>query len=67
MAAWFRPKRYGLGLTPSSWQGWALTAAYVVLVTVLGLTVAATQIWIFLALFAVATTVFVLVAYLTRE
>jgi hypothetical protein len=22
---WFRPKRYGYGATPVSWQGWALT------------------------------------------
>jgi len=22
---WFRPKRYGYGATPITWQGWALT------------------------------------------
>jgi len=22
---WFRPKRYGYGLTPISWQGWVAT------------------------------------------
>jgi hypothetical protein len=22
---WFRPKRYGYGATPTTWQGWALT------------------------------------------
>jgi uncharacterized membrane protein YhhN len=22
---WFRPKRYGYGATPVTWQGWALT------------------------------------------
>ena len=22
---WFRPKRYGYGLTPMSWQGWMAT------------------------------------------
>ena len=32
---WFGPKRYGWGLTPISWQGWALTGAYVVAVFVL--------------------------------
>lgn len=26
---WFGPKRYGVGLSPVSWEGWALTAAYV--------------------------------------
>jgi len=27
---WFKPKRYGVGATPISWEGWALTAACVV-------------------------------------
>ena len=22
---WFRPKRYGYGATPTTWQGWAVT------------------------------------------
>jgi hypothetical protein len=26
---WFRPKRYGYGATPTTWQGWALTIAIV--------------------------------------
>ena len=26
---WFRPKRYGYGATPVTWQGWALVAAAV--------------------------------------
>ncbi len=26
---WFRPKRYGYGATPVTWQGWALTIAAV--------------------------------------
>jgi hypothetical protein len=29
MTHWFKQKRYGFGASPSSWQGWALTAAYV--------------------------------------
>ena len=28
MAAWFRPHRYGIGATPTSWQGWVLVATY---------------------------------------
>jgi hypothetical protein len=24
---WFRPKRYGYGVTPTTWQGWAITLA----------------------------------------
>ena len=33
---WFKPKRYGLGASPSSWEGWAVTFGYVALV--LGMT-----------------------------
>jgi cytochrome b561 len=31
---WFRPKVYGYGATPVSWEGWALVAAHFVLVAV---------------------------------
>ncbi len=27
---WFRPKRYGYGATPQTWQGWAAIALFVV-------------------------------------
>ena len=30
---WFRPKRYGYGATPCSWEGWAATLAVVIAVT----------------------------------
>ncbi|MBL8543380.1 MAG: hypothetical protein JNJ63_06180 [Hyphomonadaceae bacterium] len=33
---WFKPRRYGLGAAPSSWEGWALTVAYALAVTSLG-------------------------------
>ena len=26
---WFKPKRYGYGATPTTWQGWALTLGIV--------------------------------------
>ncbi|MBY0284717.1 MAG: hypothetical protein K2W81_12245 [Sphingomonas sp.] len=29
---WFAPKVYGFGATPVTWQGWAVTAAFVALV-----------------------------------
>jgi hypothetical protein len=29
---WFRPKSYGYGATPSTWQGWALSVVGVALV-----------------------------------
>lgn len=32
---WFKQKRYGFGAAPCSWQGWAVTIAYVAIVTAL--------------------------------
>lgn len=64
---WFRPKRYGLGFTPVSWQGWVLTGAYVGAVFLLATTLAEPQPWIFFTLFGLATIVFLLVVFLTRE
>ncbi len=29
---WFKAKTYGWGWTPSTWQGWAVTGAFVVVV-----------------------------------
>jgi O-antigen/teichoic acid export membrane protein len=29
---WFRPKRYGYGATPISWEGWAVMAVGVVVI-----------------------------------
>ena len=33
---WFKPKRYGLGARPSTWEGWALTIGYVAALITLG-------------------------------
>jgi hypothetical protein len=32
VTAWFKPKRYGYGATPTTWQGWALTVGFAVAV-----------------------------------
>ena len=64
---WFRPRRYGLGSTPASWQGWVLTGAYVVVVAVLGATLAASQPLVFWTVFGLATAAFVAVAFMTRD
>jgi hypothetical protein len=29
---WFRPKTYGYGATPTTWQGWAVTAVAVIVI-----------------------------------
>lgn len=26
---WFKPKRFGLGAQPTSWEGWVLTLGYI--------------------------------------
>ena len=31
---WFRPRRYGYGATPATWEGWVLTLAAVLLIAV---------------------------------
>ena len=33
--AWFRPKNFGYGSTPSNWKGWAVTVAFPLLVVAL--------------------------------
>ncbi len=63
---WFRPKRYGLGFTPASWQGWLLTGVYAGGVFALAVTLAAAQPWVFWTLLVLATVVYFLVAFLTR-
>jgi hypothetical protein len=30
MSAWFRPKKFGYGATPVTWQGWAVIAIAVI-------------------------------------
>jgi hypothetical protein len=34
---WFRPRKYGYGAVPSTWQGWAFLAAFVAVIGVLSL------------------------------
>ena len=31
---WFRPRRYGYGATPVTWEGWALTTAVAAIVAI---------------------------------
>jgi hypothetical protein len=32
---WFKPKTHGYGATPTTWQGWAVTIAYALLMITL--------------------------------
>jgi hypothetical protein len=31
---WFRPKRYGYGATPTTWEGWVVTFAFAAVLAV---------------------------------
>lgn len=31
---WFRPKQYGWGFTPQTWQGWVITVVVVAAVVI---------------------------------
>ena len=49
---WFRPKRYGYGATPVTWQGWAVTISVVLAVVAVSLAVELTgrHLWTLAAL-----------------
>jgi hypothetical protein len=38
---WFKPREYGYGATPITWQGWAITVAAVIVVVLSSLVVPA--------------------------
>jgi hypothetical protein len=40
---WFRPKRYGYGATPTTWQGWAVTIATVLAMVAVSLVLRLTE------------------------
>jgi hypothetical protein len=57
---WFKPKAYGYGATPTTWEGWVVVAVYVavLLVCVLALRAHEKTLWNFVAAgaaFAVVT------------
>lgn len=70
---WFKQKRYGYGASPSSWQGWALTIGYVVVLAAMCAWVAEratrgeSSIVTMLALTTVLTVIFVGIAWRTTE
>jgi hypothetical protein len=64
---WFRSKRFGWGLQPISWQGWALTIAYVAIAVTLGVTLASSRLWLFATLLVIVSALYLLFAYMTKE
>jgi Na+-transporting NADH:ubiquinone oxidoreductase subunit NqrB len=50
---WFKPKRYGYGATPTTWQGWALTLGTVVVMVAVSVFLRGTEryYWSLVAMF----------------
>ncbi len=64
---WFKPKRYGYGATPVTWQGWVFTVATALAMVAvsLGLRLTAKSLWTLAALLifdALAIVVLVIVS-----
>ncbi|TPK90841.1 hypothetical protein [Mesorhizobium sp. B2-4-17] len=55
--AWFRPKRFGYGATPSNWKGWAFAVVFVLVVVALVLAqiAAALPAWLFVLIILALT------------
>jgi len=63
---WFAPKRYGLGATPVTWQGWALTLGFVGILILLSREFAGRPILLFAAAVPLIVVFVVIVARTTR-
>lgn len=62
---WFGRKRIGWGLRPASWQGWALTGLYILVVLGAARTLATRHMALFVITLVVATAAYVAIAFLT--
>ena len=64
---WFAPKRYGYGIgLPISWQGWALTIAFIAATAVIARYLSATPLAAIAALVPLVLAFVVIVAKTTR-
>lgn len=66
---WFKPKRYGYGATPITWQGWAVTLGTVaaMLVVSLYLRLTATSLWALAVLIGFDTAAIVTLFIVSRN
>jgi uncharacterized membrane protein len=69
---WFKPKRYGYGATPVTWQGWAVTlgTALAMVAVSLSLRLTVKSLWALLAVLlfdAAAISTLVIVSYRRTE
>jgi hypothetical protein len=67
---WFKPKRYGYGATPVTWQGWAVTVGTVLAMVAVSLCLRLTakSLWDLVALLlfdAAAVAALVIVSYVS--
>jgi len=65
---WFKPKRYGYGATPVTWQGWAVTVGTVLAMVAVSLCLRLTvkSLWALVALLifdAAAISALVIISY----
>ena len=68
MPEWFAEKRYGIGAgLPITWQGWAISSAYVAIMLAAGFFVVELGIWAFGSIVVVATAAFLLVTAKTTR
>jgi len=65
-SGWFAPKRYGIGSVPVTWQGWAITIGFVVLLLALVVTLRRQPIQLFAAVIPLFTVFVVISARTTR-
>ena len=64
--AWFGRKTFGWGLRPVSWQGWTLTACYLLLVLLIAHALAKHHAVLFVAALVVVTVAYATIALATR-
>ena len=63
---WFAPKRYGFGSVPVTWQGWAITLAFVAITVSLALALRQHPTKLIAAMVPVFAVFFVICARTTR-
>jgi 4-hydroxybenzoate polyprenyltransferase len=66
---WFRPKRYGYGATPITWQGWAVTVGTVLAMLAVSLFLRLTEkgYWALAALLAFDVVALSILAIVSRR
>lgn len=69
---WFKRKLYGWGWTPATWEGWAVTIIYVILLLAFGFTLDETSplkevIFTFILPLILLTITFIRIAYMRGE